>query len=169
MTAVRVCPGCGEQNAAHLVFCTKCMMDISTVAPAVQSDPEAVTVDQPAQPHSDATTMVNPNPAPPGTAVCSLELVSDSNVMFHVRDGQVVGRGEKADVRITNVPDVDAISRLHARFFCRNGQWYAQYLGSTNFMKVDGQTYTDKDTEVAVYDGSIVVFSLTPFTFRVVD
>lgn len=152
MTLVRKC-SCGEVNSELLVICAKCSADISFIPPTPDN----------------AGNTGAPPPPDPGVAMCSLELVSDPNVTFHVRDGQVVGRGEKADVRLTQVPDVDAISRLHARFFCKNGQWYVQYLGSTNFLKVDGQTYTDADTEVAVYDGSIVVFSLTPFTFRLVD
>ncbi len=170
MTAVRICPDCGQQNAAHLVFCTKCQMDISTVPPEVPEVTEqTITTPAPPQKTSDATSVVKPCGQKSDGAVCSLELVSDSNVVFNVQDGQVVGRGDKADVRITGVPDIDAISRLHAKFFCKNGQWYVQHMGSTNFIKVDGQTYTDHDSEVAVYEGSIVVLSLTPFTFRVVD
>ncbi len=172
MTSVRVCPGCGQQNSAVDVFCRKCMMDISTVAPSVMD--EVIPASEPqAQPQCSqsegVTKVVNTQTTSQTVDMCSLELVSDPNVMLHLQDGQTIGRGDQADIRVVNVPDVDAISRVHAKFFTRNGQWYIQYLGKTNFIKVDGQIYGDTNTEVALYEGSIVVLSLTPFTFHIVD
>ena len=94
--------------------------------------------------------------------VLELELVENPNVRFKVRSGQSVGRAAKADVVLLGVPDLAFISRAHARFQSRRGQWYVQYIAEGNFIKVDNVEYSD-DSEIAIYENSIVVLSLTSF------
>jgi pSer/pThr/pTyr-binding forkhead associated (FHA) protein len=79
-----------------------------------------------------------------------------------VKEGQTVGRTKKADIMLQGVPKLDWISGIHARVFRQGEQWYIQHLGETNFIKVDGEMYKGRE-EVAFYDGSIVIFSLTAF------
>jgi hypothetical protein len=93
-----------------------------------------------------------------------MELVENPSVRFCIRAGQTVGRSETADVALNDVPNLEYISKIHVRFLKRGTQWYAQHIGDTNFIKVDGRRYEGRE-EVAIYDNSILVLSLT--TFRV--
>ena len=97
-------------------------------------------------------------------AVCTLELVENPEVKFQVRDGQTIGRSNRADIELAGVPGREYVSRIHARFFRRGEQWFAQYVATGNFIKVDGETYED-DSEVALENGSMLTLSMT--TFRV--
>ena len=76
-----------------------------------------------------------------------------------------MGRGVEADVLLSGVPHLSFISRCHALFLRRGAQWFVQYMASGNFIKVDGETYSD-DSLVALHDGSVLVLSLS--SFRVV-
>ena len=95
-------------------------------------------------------------------AVCVLELVENPALQFKVRDGQTLGRSSRADIELIGVPGREFLSRIHARVFRRGQQWFAQYLASGNFIKVDGETYED-DSEVALENGSMLTLSLTTF------
>ena len=110
----------------------------------------------------DTAVTTNASPA----AQLQLELVDDASMRFPVADGQTVGRTPKADVVLSGVPKLDWISGAHARLFRRGAQWYVQHIAQTNFIKVDGETYKGTE-EVALYDGSILVLSLTAFRVRI--
>lgn len=94
-----------------------------------------------------------------------LELLDDPTVRFAVTEGQTVGRTEKADIILSGVPKLDWISGAHAKFLRRGDQWYVQHIAQTNFIRVDGEQYTGQQ-EVALYDGSILVLSLTAFRVK---
>lgn len=143
-TYVKYCPLCGAENPRQQAFCLQCFDgDLSTVPVEPRRCGESST---------DATA----------TACCVLELLDDPQVRFSVAEKQTIGRTDKADVVLCGVPKLDWISGAHARFFRRGEQWYVQHIGSTNFIKVDGQMYQGNE-EVALYDGSVLVLSLTPF------
>ena len=95
-----------------------------------------------------------------------LELLDDPSVRFAVAEGQTVGRTEKADIMLRGVPKLDWISGAHAKFLRRGEQWYVQHIAQTNFIRVDGEQYQGQQ-EVAIYDGSILVLSLTAFRVKV--
>lgn len=151
---VKYCPACDTSNLPSESFCTECDFDLMTV---------------PSEPRRDLLEAAPPEEAPtPAVAVadvCRLELLDDPNLCFVIAPGQSVGRGVEADVLLSGVPHLNYISRRHALFSQRNGQWFVQYVATGNFIKVDGETHDD-DSLVALHDGSIVTLSLS--SFRVV-
>jgi len=164
VTFVKYCPLCGTENPRYQAFCTKCQDgDLSTVP----GEPLRQAKAKGKQPVPATTETVQPDK--PDTyqiadtlAACTLELVDNPAIRFTVREDQTVGRASKADVVLAGVPKLDWISGVHARFIYRNEQWFVQHMGQTNFIKVDGEIYKGKE-EVALYHGSILVLSLTPF------
>lgn len=151
---VKYCPLCGAENPRRQAFCLECLDgDLSTV---------------PVEPRRDATAFApaEPQAAPAAPAALAttliLESVDNPSVRFAIRENQTVGRTDKADIILRDVPKLEWISGAHARFLRRGDQWYVQHIAHTNFIKVDGETYHG-DEEVAVYHGSIVVLSLTSF------
>lgn len=161
---VKYCPSCSAESPRQQAFCAQCGEDIATVA----AEPRR-SQDRGAQP---AATGEAASRVTPGTRrveeeseiadVCVLEVVESPSIRFSVKDGQTVGRTEKADLILQGVPKLDYISSKHARFFRRGEQWYVQHVAETNFIVVDGEKYRG-DEEVAFYDGSIITLSLTPF------
>jgi hypothetical protein len=136
---VKYCPVCGTENSRYAAYCASCGdADLSTV---------------PVEPRRSSATKV------------ILELVDEPNLAFTVMDGQTVGRTDCADVVLTGIPNLDAISRKHARFHNQGGQWFVQHVGETNFIQVDGETHTDKE-QVEIHEGSIVALTLAKFRVR---
>jgi hypothetical protein len=91
-----------------------------------------------------------------------LTAIDDPLLRFIVREGQTVGRTERADIVLAGVPKLEWISGVHARFSRRGKQWYVRHLGQTNFIKVDGEKYDGRE-DVALHEGSILILSLTAF------
>lgn len=125
-----------------------------------QSESSPATPEQEAPPDAVPETA-----AAPVVPAVILELLDDPSVRFAVEEGQTVGRTEKADILLRGVPNLDWISGAHARFLRRGTQWYVQHIAQTNFIRVDGDQYRGQE-EVAVYDGSILVLSLTAFRVK---
>jgi pSer/pThr/pTyr-binding forkhead associated (FHA) protein len=149
---VKYCPLCGAKNPRQQAFCLKCHDgDLSTVPVEPSRDAAPAPEAAPAQNAGDAA-----NPT------LILESVDNPAVTFAIQENQTVGRTDKSQVILRDVPRLEWISGAHARFLRRGGQWYVQHVGSTNFIKVDGETYSGQE-EAAVYHGSIVVLSLTSF------
>ena len=164
---VKYCPLCGAENSCRQAFCAHCGDgDLSIVpdepcrsvkpAPAAQPNEARVPATAVTPPANEATMHVDTERR------CILELIADPDKRFTVAEGQTVGRTAKADVPLGDVPKSRWISSIHAKFSRRGEQWYVQHIGHTNFIKVDGETYTGQQ-EVALHDGSILVLSLTPF------
>ena len=156
---VKYCPACGEENSPLESFCTHCDFDLLTVP----TEPRRVET-APAE-QGESQTVIAPVAAPRALDVCRLELLDNPDLGFEVSAGQSVGRGVEADVILAEVPHAGYISRVHARFSRRGEQWFVQYLGQGNFIKVDGETHED-DSQIALHDGAVLVLSLT--SFRVV-
>jgi hypothetical protein len=171
---VKVCPSCEAVNPATASFCSECEWDLMNVAPTTR--PETAVTDPPPTPVETPPSSVSVSPVAPAPddsatmrvadigAVCTLELLENPALQFQIRDGQTIGRSSRADVELIGVPGREYLSRIHARVFRRGKQWFAQYISSGNFIKVDGQMYED-DSEVALENGSMLTLSLT--TFRV--
>jgi ribosomal protein L40E len=183
---VKYCPVCNAQNPAVASFCSECDWDLLNVpaetrrdlVSATPEEAEAVTAHaETSQPEQPAQVAMFPTPRteddlPTRRAVsaasgaCVLEVLENPALAFTIRPGQTVGRAAKADVVLTGVPNLEYISRAHARFLQRGEQWFVQYVAEGNFIKVDGEEYTGDD-EVALYDGSIIVLSLTSFRIKI--
>lgn len=152
---VKYCPLCGAENPPRQAFCIKCVDgDLSTVPIEPRRDTQT---DVPA-----AEELPSPSIAPAATAYCILASIDDPMLRFIVREGQTVGRTERADVVLAGVPKFEWISGIHAKFTRRGTQWYVRHVGQTNFIKVDGEKYDGRE-EVALHDGSILMLSLTAF------
>ena len=149
---VKYCPLCGAENPRQQAFCLACLDgDLSTVPVEPRHGTPAPPAPAPC-----------PTPPAPTANTLRLELVENPATHFVIADGQTVGRTAKSDVVLCGVPNLDWISGAHARFFRRGPQWYIQHIAETNFIKVDGETYKGQE-EVALYEGSTVVLSLTAF------
>lgn len=163
---VKYCPLCGAENPRQQPFCLHCQDgDLTTVAiePRRGQKPAQAAEAEPASaPPVETAVAPAPDVAP---TTCVLELLDDPGVRFAVAEGQTVGRTEKADIILQGVPKVEWISSTHAKFLCRGTQWYVQHIAQTNFIKVDGEMYRGHQ-EVAIYDGSILVLSLTAFRVK---
>lgn len=64
----------------------------------------------------------------------SLEIVHTSGATFDIQSGDVVGRGQAADVHLGAVD----VSRRHAKFWSDGLSWYVQDEGSLNGTFVNG-------------------------------
>ena len=159
---MKYCPLCGAENPRQQPFCRVCQDgDLSTVAVEPRRAPEAST----ASDKTDVNAMTGETPEAEVHKLVPtliLELLDDPTVRFAITEGQTVGRTEKADIILRGVPKLDWISGAHAKFLRRGDQWYVQHIAQTNFIRVDGEQYQGQQ-EVALYDGSILVLSLTAF------
>lgn len=176
---VKYCPVCNAQNPAVASFCSECDWDLLNVpaetrrdlVSAAPEEGEAVTAQaetwqpEPAVPSAPETEDDLPTKRA-ASGACILEVLENPALAFTIRPGQTVGRAAKADVVLVGVPNLEYISRTHARFLHRGEQWFVQYVAEGNFIKVDGEEFTSDD-EVALYDGSIVVLSLTSFRIKI--
>ena len=163
---VKYCPLCGAENSRQQPFCQACQDgDLSTVAVEPRRMPEPPAAAETAA-SAVATTATPEEAEQRHTPMLELELLDDPSIRFTVTEGQTVGRTEKADIALRGVPKLDWISGAHAQFLRRGEQWYVQHIAQTNFIRVHGEQYHGQQ-EVAIYDGSILVLSLTAFRVKI--
>lgn len=165
---VKYCPLCGSENPERASICQSCYKgDLTRTRrerPRAEAAPEAC-VESDAGVVPEAASGGQAAPARTVPDRCRLELVQDPTLCFEVCDGQTAGRTDKADVVLADVPQAEYIHGSHVRLFRRGAQWYAQYTGGFNFIRVDNVEYRGNE-EVAIHDGSVLVLSLTPFYVR---
>ncbi len=155
VTFVKYCPLCGAENPRQQAFCLKCVDGDLSIVPI---EPRRESPDS--SPARDELTASRC--ASTAAPYCLLVSIEDPTVRFIIREGQTVGRTERADVVLSGVPKAEWISGVHAKFSRRGSQWYVRHLGQTNFIKVDGEKYEGRE-EVALHDGTILLLSLTAF------
>jgi hypothetical protein len=189
-TFVKYCSLCDCENLSISSFCEKCDADLMNVPiemrragetddtlHSIAGAPDNVVVSGGADLSKDAieqgqleacgqSELATLRAASLPNDSIELVLVSNPSVRFSIRAGQTVGRASKADVIVSGVPDLEYISRAHARFIQRRAQWYVQYIAEGNSVTVDGVESRD-DAEIAIYDQSIVVLSFTAFTVKI--
>ncbi len=180
---VKYCPLCGAANDPAEPFCAAChdgelmalapqprRLDPAVAAPAAGT--ATSVIDWEAGP-GEAATPAAPVPdtlhVEGAAATAVLELIENPALRFSVADGQTVGASRDhsrlADVALRGVPELEYISSVHARLFLRGEQWYVQHIGSTNFLRVDGMKYEQRE-EVPLHDGTVLVLSKTAFRVR---
>ncbi|HOF86837.1 MAG TPA: FHA domain-containing protein [Armatimonadota bacterium] len=163
---VKYCPLCGAENPRQAAFCVSCADgDLTTVPVEPKRDARAAMA-EPSVPDGEEDPETLKVGKRRDAAACALELVENPEIHFTVLDGQTVGRNHKADVALVGVPNLDYISGCHARLWRDGAQWLVTHLGSTNFIKVDGEMYKGQE-EVPIYDGSVLVLSLTTFRVKI--
>jgi serine/threonine protein kinase len=169
---VKICPRCGGHNDANAHSCKKiyetkiCRHDLSTVPARVRdSSTVPARVDDISPMPINHVETVETGVAKPILDILFLELMTNPNICFEVRDGNTVGRAIESDVVLAGTPKIDWVSRRMARFFKRGSQWYVKnaVLPPTNFIQVDGERYCD-DSEIAIGEGSILGLPLDQFT-----
>ena len=154
---IKICPNCETKNAAIASFCIECDWDLINVPAQIEIEENGVEIQIEAAPEIEEIEQKN--------EFCVLESLENPQMRFQIGEGQTVGRGAQADVKLTGIPNLEWVSRVHARFFRRGEQWFIQYLAQGNFIKVDGEEFSD-DSEIALHNGSLVSLSLTTFLFR---
>ncbi len=157
-TGTQACPSCGAVNPAGETFCSNCGVSLLG-APVPASAPAAV----PAPDQSGAATVV---PAPVAATASNLEarlIVEADNQEFDLSGKDIITIGRE-DALSQSFPDVDlvphggeegGVSRLHARIFVENGQYYLEDDNSTNFTFLNRQRLAPK-TPTALNDNDEV-------------
>jgi pSer/pThr/pTyr-binding forkhead associated (FHA) protein len=153
----KTCPSCGEENASSAADCSRCGADI-LAEPVEQRSVDKPSIEAPSVPPLRSGEK--------SADALRLESLANPGAVFAVRDGQTVGRSEQADVVIEDVPELDSISRVMAKFTREGDQWYVQHLATTNFISVDGEEY-EGDDEVALHDGAVLGLALCQFLVSV--
>ncbi len=140
----QICPSCGATNPAGEAFCSNCGVSLLGT-PAQVTPPAAAPVSTPA----DST-----NHAGAGVAsdLQARLIVEADNQEFDLagKDVIVIGREDA----VSNIyPDVDltahggdegGVSRIHARIFVENGQYFLEDENSTNFTFLNRQRLAAK-------------------------
>jgi len=147
----RTCPGCGTENPPTAADCENCGLDILGEQVENRSAAETPIIDIPVE--------VDTSPA------LRFESLASPGLGFTVREGQTIGRSDRADVVIEGVPELDSISRVMAKVNRRGDQWFIQHVATTNFIVVDGERYEDDD-DVAIREGSVIGLALCQFIVR---
>ena len=157
------CPSCGELNAAGEAFCSNCGVSLLG-APA------------PAPTNISTPTAPAPAPAAPTAAPAALQarlIVEADNQEFDLagKENIVIGREDA----VSNIyPDVDltphggeegGVSRLHARIFVDNNQYYLEDDNSTNFTFLNRQRLAAK-TPTALNNDDEIRFGRVLLRFK---
>jgi hypothetical protein len=168
-TATQVCPSCGATNPAGEAFCSNCgvsLLNAPTAAPAPSAAP---VVEVPAQPVPQQPAQ---QPAAPAALQARL-IVEADNQEFDLsgKDNIMIGREDA----VSNIyPDIDltphggeegGVSRMHARIFVENAQYYIEDLNSTNFTYVNRQRLEAK-TPTPLRDNDEVRFGRVLLRFK---
>ena len=160
----KFCPVCGEANGNFQPLCSSCRADLTMVRPEFAQDDDLSNVIN--ENFLDNVIQVDEN-TPFTTGGLNLQLVSDPEIVYSICHNQTIGRSNEADIVLNeSTPELAYISRRHARFIQRKGQWYVVHEGTTNFISVDGIEHTD-DAQIAIYENSVLVFSKTAFRTRI--
>ena len=72
-----------------------------------------------------------------------------------------IGRDEESDIQLTE----PLVSRNHARIECRDGVYYVQDIGSTNWTRVNDEVVSER----ALVDGDEVRFGRAVCLFRLLS
>lgn len=159
---MRKCEQCGTLVAAGESFCPDCGMSLGEV----EGQPDTSTPDDgytgTASPFGGAAQLI------------LLQGASETSYIFPLSGRIVVGRRDpskgQVDIDMSSVPDADYISRRHAEFFERDGQWYVVDLGSTNgtelYPRGGNPTRLSVNVETPINDGDEIVLGRPRFVFR---
>ena len=138
MALCKICPTCGTKNPPDEPICIKCMTDLTSVPPV---DCEEISIKNSPE-HSDQTITS-------GLDLHMLDLESEKTVILTqsklvlkghdfeivIKDGDVVGRHAVGGDFLQRYKTV---SRKHAKFTYKDGNWYVQDLNSTNGTYLNG-------------------------------
>lgn len=149
---VKVCPKCGKHNDEFAEYCAFCPTPLERVAVTVIDQP--VTAAASVQPRCEETVRMAP------------QLVCEANpaITFELHDLDIIGRMGALDA--TPLPRSAEISRIHAQFLLKNGQWFIKRLKDTNGTKVNGIPLTEGEAR-PLKPGDRVELAATALRFQV--
>lgn len=152
----QTCPSCGATNPAGEAFCSNCGVSLLG-APAPVSVP--VAAPQPVAPTPPPVVADVTSSASAPAALQARLIVEVDNQEFDISGKTTITLGREDAV--SNIyPDVDltphggedgGVSRLHARIFVENGQYFLEDEHSTNFTFLNRQRLAAK-TPTALND-----------------
>lgn len=129
MNMYRLCPNCGWKNPPDELFCVQCMVDISDVPIVDQKSPDNSIVQDTAEKEEKIELSLET------TVESSFLVLRGPGFELRVSNGAIVGRLKRGKEFLG---EYTTVSRQHARFFKRDGQWYVEDLNSTNGTYVNG-------------------------------
>jgi pSer/pThr/pTyr-binding forkhead associated (FHA) protein len=88
---------------------------------------------------------------------------SSPDFIVEIKDGYVVGR--EGDIDITSLPRSEYISRKHATFIHRGGNWFLRAESLTNSTRINFERL-DPGKEQALKDNDLIVLADTTFIFK---
>lgn len=161
-----LCPDCDHENELDDLVCGSCGQPL-TGRDAV---PEHTRVGSPATASESGDSPARNEPTRRFDAhpSASLEALVDSQLVFPVWDGAVVGRGDDPDVDLWDALREQplAVSRRHVRFVRRAGGWYVESMpGVENAPRVNGDPLGEGE-QAGLRDGDNLVLGATAFVFR---
>ncbi len=133
-----ICPRCGTAARAGAVFCDNCGASLSPARPQPDVSGEHV-------PSPQAAAKIDSRPSPVNTPRL---VVQPTNDLLPFPPGKVeviAGREDPGSNTFPEVnlapydPDKGGVSRRHAKFSLRDGQWQIEDLNSTNFTFLNKQ------------------------------
>lgn len=148
MNLVKICKSCGHENDPSEYFCVGCNANLENVRPIPRASVEPAEVASPSSGSPAGHSGTGPPPQPSGSDAPQVPseaqpalILELGHVRISVKDGDIVGRSGVGREYFQE-PPYDAVSRLHARFFRRDGQWFVEDNRSTNGTFVNGARIT---------------------------
>lgn len=126
MEMYKLCPNCGWKNPPDELLCVQCGIEISDIPIVSDENPDdSVARDMMGERESSLKTTIE----------SSFLVLKGSDFILRVPNGAIVGRLKHGKEFLE---EYTTVSRQHARFFRKDGQWYVEDLNSTNGTYVNG-------------------------------
>jgi len=177
---VRVCPRCGHENPEWHEICQSPDCDgflgVVNPSPRIRREPHP-TPDHPSFPQeiSQKDASVDPGVGVSVTTrlpeVLYLEYQGTSKVV-EIRSGQVVGQAHpssQADVQLSDIPNINFVSRQHCLFICENGRWFVTAIPTATNPTYLNQKLVPKGAKAPLSNGDYLVMANVPFTVRIIS
>lgn len=144
-TPIITCPKCGTSVQADATFCSECGYSLSSSAFSDYTVPISSLGLNKESIHEISTEIEVPS-APPTINSASTKLQAPAASVLHVQTNTThflpeshpvifIGRANDhrvPDIDVTDFPDGDVVSRIHAKIYTENGFYYVEDLGSAN-------------------------------------
>ena len=181
---VKICPKCKRHNAEGENDCLGCgyfLGLVRAVASPVGEEAEPEVGAPPFEPVSLSRSMdegsegaggaPEPGPAPPRESELYLDCQT-TPASFAIKDGNIVGQAHptsRADVQLSNIPNLNFVSRHHCRFHLVGGYWFVTALPDALNPTTVNQLPVAPGGRVRITQGDELVMANVPFRVRIVE